>query len=695
MKELVSKSLYCTSILIKNDIISFTIFCTCIFFTYSCYFHCARRIVKKLELLKDLFYHSRKDWGAILLIDERFGRGDKYKKGLSRWVRGRCRTYAEFKSCLTSLGSFAEARRLNPCPEPVETPSRTEERMPATPNTSVIDGNQSPVVGGCLDSVCRDSCKIVKKESDTTDEKESYATIGKDSCSIAKIIVSSEGEVATAEGTNDTRFRTNEFCLTPREKCYATGCQESRTTSNHQSTSTIVRPFDSATPIIKREWSIPKNLTIKLNEDQGSAMQLNELQNLDNKLKVAHNELPHVLEDKQTHVKGDTFWRRESVSPDIASRGMLDKDRALAENMAAKSSKFQSREEQATCDLKSAIITPTFKAEAKEVTKPGPLSVVTNSLTKPRYNSFDNLIKPVLTGHSKLFRTNRMPQAVMTGQGRLFKPSQAEREAIHLRFENKRERDNHTNLLDIDDGFLEDLDAEKVGEYDRVVSTPISEIEKSKSKVSERKEPVAKVETPILFSEEDNEIGDFEDKFWDGVDDSEMSKVLSENAGRIDQKENEEKDKDLQKRKKSSTVKKEGLVDKGREEEGWKNVSREAKMRTNLAVDAQNKRPNHQCKETRKPNNELSSHDSYKPDISILGQDSKKYDKKMCEDSNDEVAVDCNVGKDLLNTSRRRSSSRKKSNVRMASKKVEPLNVQNDSIRVKDDVYKVGYVVIP
>ena len=581
--------------------------------------------------------------------------------------------------------------------------------MPVTPSTSIINGGQSPAVGDCLDSVCRDSCKsageassIVKKESDMTDGKESNATIGKGGCSVQKMIVSSEREVATTEGTNDACFRTNEFCLTSGEKSYATGCQESHTTSKLQSTTTVVRPFDSATPVIKREYSVPKNLKNKLNENRGSTVQFNELQNLDNKLKVACDELPQVLEDNQTRkfgVKADTFARRESIRPDVASRERLDKDGALSENVVTKSLKFQSREEQATSDVKSTITIPTFKAETEEVaTKSTPLSVLNNSLTKPRYSSFDNLIKPVLTGHNKLFRTNRMPQVVMTGQGRLFKSSQAEREASHLRFENKRERENHTNLLNVDDGFLEDLDAEKVDKYDRVVSNSISDIDKSKSKVSERKEPVAKVETPVLFSDEDNEIGDFEDKFWDGIDDSEMSKVLTESAERINRKENEETDEYLQKGKKSSKAKKERLIetgnDVGRDEEGWKNISRVAKRRTNFVVDAQNERANHQSKAAMKPSDALPGHDSKKADISLPDHNSKKIEMKTCEDSKDDVLVASDEEKDLLNTSRRRSSSRKK-NVRMASKKVEPVDVQSDSIRVTDDVYKVGYVLIP
>eukprot|EP00795_Rhopilema_esculentum_P015838 gene15838-7165_t len=53
----------------------------------------------------------RKDWGAIILLDQRFGRGDKYKKGLSKWVRGKCRIFTEFNRCKASLKFFAEVRQ--------------------------------------------------------------------------------------------------------------------------------------------------------------------------------------------------------------------------------------------------------------------------------------------------------------------------------------------------------------------------------------------------------------------------------------------------------------------------------------------------------------------------------------------------------------------------------------------------------
>eukprot|EP00794_Sanderia_malayensis_P014307 gene14307-15796_t len=60
----------------------------------------------------------RKDWGAILLVDERFGRSAKYKNGLSKWVRRRCKVFNDFHECVDSVAAFATARTLDPCPEP-------------------------------------------------------------------------------------------------------------------------------------------------------------------------------------------------------------------------------------------------------------------------------------------------------------------------------------------------------------------------------------------------------------------------------------------------------------------------------------------------------------------------------------------------------------------------------------------------
>ena len=112
------------------------------------------------------FLAFRKDWGAILLVDERFGRSPKYKNGLSKWVRGRCKTYTDFQNCLTSLATFAEARRLNPCPNSQGTPSTLG---PQTPLAISNDSLMTPVTDltlSCNDR--RSTCTTVRPDQDVT-----------------------------------------------------------------------------------------------------------------------------------------------------------------------------------------------------------------------------------------------------------------------------------------------------------------------------------------------------------------------------------------------------------------------------------------------------------------------------------------------------------------------------------------------
>nr|XP_054773588.1 Fanconi anemia group J protein homolog [Lytechinus pictus] len=69
----------------------------------------------------------KKDWGAILLIDERFSRNPKkYISGISKWVRGKVNHHSQARDALTSLSEFANLR------------------MQTSPDadTSVFDGSQ-------------------------------------------------------------------------------------------------------------------------------------------------------------------------------------------------------------------------------------------------------------------------------------------------------------------------------------------------------------------------------------------------------------------------------------------------------------------------------------------------------------------------------------------------------------------------
>ena len=58
------------------------------------------------QLCRNFNFFIRKDWGALILIDERFGKSAKYVKGLSKWVRQRVGHYSVFTDAMSSLNEF-------------------------------------------------------------------------------------------------------------------------------------------------------------------------------------------------------------------------------------------------------------------------------------------------------------------------------------------------------------------------------------------------------------------------------------------------------------------------------------------------------------------------------------------------------------------------------------------------------------
>ncbi len=55
--------------------------------------------------------YYRYDWGALILVDERFGKNpNKYIKGLSKWVRQKVQYYGDFQQAQRSLSEFTKAR---------------------------------------------------------------------------------------------------------------------------------------------------------------------------------------------------------------------------------------------------------------------------------------------------------------------------------------------------------------------------------------------------------------------------------------------------------------------------------------------------------------------------------------------------------------------------------------------------------
>lgn len=61
----------------------------------------------------------KQDWGAILLIDERFSKSPKYTNGISKWLRKRINKFDDFSEAMSSLKQFAAARKLDPCPSSI------------------------------------------------------------------------------------------------------------------------------------------------------------------------------------------------------------------------------------------------------------------------------------------------------------------------------------------------------------------------------------------------------------------------------------------------------------------------------------------------------------------------------------------------------------------------------------------------
>ena len=60
-------------------------------------------------------FYFRNDWGAIILVDERFSKNPtRYTRGLSKWVRGRVEFYPNFAQAEDSLETFTESMIANP-----------------------------------------------------------------------------------------------------------------------------------------------------------------------------------------------------------------------------------------------------------------------------------------------------------------------------------------------------------------------------------------------------------------------------------------------------------------------------------------------------------------------------------------------------------------------------------------------------
>ncbi|KAL3858387.1 hypothetical protein ACJMK2_012978 [Sinanodonta woodiana] len=92
----------------------------------------------------------RKDWGALIIVDERFvNNREKYCKGLSKWVRNKVQSYHKFESAMESLSEFTAkfAKETPICADTSFIPS-----TPSTPKYSVYQNKNNSFTSPSLAS---------------------------------------------------------------------------------------------------------------------------------------------------------------------------------------------------------------------------------------------------------------------------------------------------------------------------------------------------------------------------------------------------------------------------------------------------------------------------------------------------------------------------------------------------------------
>ncbi|XP_048740276.2 Fanconi anemia group J protein homolog [Ostrea edulis] len=95
----------------------------------------------------------RKDWGSIILVDNRFVKNGHKIQGLSKWVRRKVQTHQTFNSAINSINKFTKARQedmpvVNPdtsfIPGTPVTPGQHLGSLMTSPNTSTTCGSETP-----------------------------------------------------------------------------------------------------------------------------------------------------------------------------------------------------------------------------------------------------------------------------------------------------------------------------------------------------------------------------------------------------------------------------------------------------------------------------------------------------------------------------------------------------------------------
>nr|CAG4638258.1 EOG090X01B4 [Cyclestheria hislopi] len=148
----------------------------------------------------------KNDWGAILLVDDRFSKIPRYSNGLSKWVRSSIRHYNNYKDMMQSMSQFTETLMAEEAEQLLPTISSTEPVV-SSPYFSSSIMTDSPANIGLG--------KLNFKSEDQISSESSLESI--DSCTTPIEISSSESDEAMK--TPKTKRRTFATLLGHSKKC--------------------------------------------------------------------------------------------------------------------------------------------------------------------------------------------------------------------------------------------------------------------------------------------------------------------------------------------------------------------------------------------------------------------------------------------------------------------------------------------
>jgi len=123
----------------------------------------------------------KNDWGAILMVDDRYAKNPRYVSSLSKWVRGRVVNFNNSADMLHSLNDFTtEMKQLDKdreevVPQPHQVQEKTEEEPGAEAVGSAEKGDEEWIVGKKIDLVRKSAWS--PKEDETLSKR--VAKLGK------------------------------------------------------------------------------------------------------------------------------------------------------------------------------------------------------------------------------------------------------------------------------------------------------------------------------------------------------------------------------------------------------------------------------------------------------------------------------------------------------------------------------------